>query len=78
MAVPLALVPVDGESVLFSAHQVGKCGILRGLGASQPGERVRVPLEREALLAWQRGLTKPSTPADDILGAIRVRFNETL
>ena len=72
MAVPLALVPLDGEPVGFTVEEVNKCGVLMRSGVEEPGERVPVALQRGDLLAWQRGLSSDSTPALDIVAALKV------
>lgn len=72
MTVPIALVPLDGDDVPFTADQVGKCAVLRQATFTEVGERLPVPLHRDALLAWQRGLRGSHTPALDVLAAIRV------
>ena len=74
MAVPLALVPLDGEPVAFTVEEVSKCGVLVRSGVEEPCERVPVALHRDDLLAWQRGLSSDSTPALDIVAALKVCF----
>ena len=72
MAVPLELMPLDGEPVRFSHEEVKQCGVLVRSGAEEPGERVPVALQRDDLLAWQRGLSSDSTPTLDIVAALKV------
>ena len=72
MAVPLALVPLDGEPVGFTVEEVSKCGVLVRSGSEETGERVPIALQREDLLAWQRGLSSDSTPSLDIVAALKV------
>lgn len=71
MALPLSLVPLDGDAVDLTANEVYHCGVLMRAGASEPGQRVPVGVEKEALLAWKRGLTD-STPASDVFAGMKV------